>query len=73
AGHPDARDGYAWYGEMELPPHLWAFARARGARLRVIFHPPVTVPGDRKALARTCQAQVAAALPVVSHLSLTQV
>ena len=35
----------------------------RGARLRVIFHPPVAVTGDRKDLARTCQERVAAALP----------
>ena len=63
AARPGARDGYAWYGEMELAPHLWAFARARGARLRVIFHPPVAVTGDRKDLARTCQERVAAALP----------
>ena len=39
AGHEGARDGYAWYGEMALPPHLWAFARGRGARLRADFPP----------------------------------
>lgn len=72
AGHEGARDGYAWYGEMALPPHLWAFARGRGARLRLIFHPPVAAWGDRKALARRCQGQVAAALPA-SAPSLTQV
>ncbi len=56
----DARDLYAWHGAMTLAPHLWSFARCRGARLNVIFHPPCQ-PADyqsRKALAVYCEAQV---------------
>ena len=34
----DNRDLYAWYGEMELPPHLWAFACSKGACLELCFH-----------------------------------
>ena len=37
-----ARDLYAWYGDMELPPHLWAFARSGGAMLHITFFDPVS-------------------------------
>lgn len=37
------RDIYAWHGDMELAPHLWAFAKMSGAKLRLVFHPLITV------------------------------
>lgn len=54
----------AWYGDMDLGPHLW-FALGMGrltAELR--FHPPVTLDdfGSRKALAAHCAAAIGAAL-----------
>lgn len=57
------RPFYAWYGDMELPPHLWQIARI-GGRVRVVveFHPAVTLAdfSSRKALADHCWRTVAA-------------
>lgn len=40
------RSLYAWYGDMELPPHLWQMARLGGRmRIQVEFHPPVSLAG----------------------------
>lgn len=54
---------YAWYGDMELPPHLWQLL-CLGARINVSveFHPPVTLAdfSSRKALADHCWQAVAA-------------
>lgn len=46
----------AWYGDMELPSHLWQVAKLGTITCEVIFHPPVTVADfpDRKALAAHC-------------------
>lgn len=53
------RDAYAWYGDMDLLPHLWAFARSRGACVWVVFHEPLTTQNrDRKTLARLAQEAV---------------
>lgn len=54
----------AWYGDMELAPHLW-FALGLGRITAVLhFHPPVTLAalGSRKALAGHCQQTIGAAL-----------
>lgn len=53
---------YAWYGDMDLPPHLWQFARAGRVRVVVEFHQPLTVEqvSSRKALAEHCWRTVAA-------------
>lgn len=55
-----SRDTYAYHREMVLAPHLWAFLHARGARLRLHFHPPLPVMQgeDRKQLARRAHAAV---------------
>lgn len=37
----EQRDAYAWYADMTLTPHLWAFAKGRGAQVTVLFHPPI--------------------------------
>lgn len=56
------RPFYAWYGEMELAPHLWDVVSLGHATVEVIFHAPVTIEafGSRKALARYCEERVAA-------------
>lgn len=54
----------AWYGDMELAPHLW-FALGLGKiTAKIQFHPPVTLlaVGSRKALALHCQQTIAAGL-----------
>ncbi len=61
---------YGWWGEMAFFPHLLATAAAPGGgAVQVIFHPPVTPAqaGDRKALARACEAAVRAPFPPPSR------
>ena len=55
------RPVYAWYGDMELAPHLWQMVRLGRLTVRVEFHEPVTVErfGSRKALAEHCWRVVA--------------
>lgn len=55
------RQLYAWYGDMELPPHLWRMVRAGRLRIMVEFHSPQSLEtvGSRKALAETCWQSVA--------------
>ena len=50
------RPFYAWYGDMDLMPHLWSMAGLGRMRVSVTFHPPTTLPqaGSRKALASQC-------------------
>jgi 1-acyl-sn-glycerol-3-phosphate acyltransferase len=35
------RDCYAWYGDMTLTPHLWNFAKGKGAILKITFQEPI--------------------------------
>jgi 1-acyl-sn-glycerol-3-phosphate acyltransferase len=63
-GHPADQPGisnlYAYYGDMVLLPHLKRFLGLRGARVQLVFHPPVmpsAFPG-RRALAAHLQRQV---------------
>ena len=54
------RPFFAWYGDMELPPHLWQALCLGPIDVVVEFHEPVTLDafGDRKALARHCERMV---------------
>ncbi len=47
---------YAWYGDMELPDHLWRMVGLGRARVDLVFHAPVTLAafGTRRALADHC-------------------
>lgn len=38
----DLRDYYAWYGDMDLAPHLWAFAHMRSCVIEVHMLPPLS-------------------------------
>jgi 1-acyl-sn-glycerol-3-phosphate acyltransferase len=41
AASQDERDRYAWYGDMDLAPHLWhLFGRPSGMDVLIHFHPP---------------------------------
>jgi lyso-ornithine lipid O-acyltransferase len=50
----------AWYGDMDLAPHLWAALSLGSAEVILRFHPPVIASNfsDRKALARYCQERI---------------
>jgi 1-acyl-sn-glycerol-3-phosphate acyltransferase len=51
----------AWYGDMELAPHLWCFAGLGRVKVVVEFHPTVDIDrlGSRKALAEHCRRAIA--------------
>lgn len=55
------RPFYAWYGDMDLAPHLWQAFCAGRMEVVVEFHEPVTLEAfsSRKALAEHCQRAVA--------------
>lgn len=53
---------FAWYGDMDLLPHVWRFLGTGTLTVIVQFHPPVTmadVGGDRRQLAAHCEQVVA--------------
>ena len=51
---------FAWYGDMELVPHLWEAVKTGPIDVIVEFHPPMDVDqlGGRKALAARAEAVV---------------
>jgi 1-acyl-sn-glycerol-3-phosphate acyltransferase len=51
---------FAWYGDMELIPHLWEAVTAGPVDVIVEFHPPMTVDamGGRKPLSARAEAVI---------------
>lgn len=51
---------FAWYGDMDLVPHLWEAVKAGPFDAVVEFHPPMTVDsaGGRKAVAAAAEVMV---------------
>ncbi|MEM9469630.1 MAG: lysophospholipid acyltransferase family protein [Pseudomonadota bacterium] len=49
-------DQYAWYGDMDLQPHLWSLAMSKGVDMKVQFHPAIAVKDydNRKKIAADC-------------------
>ena len=75
-GMPMGRENrpfYAWYGDMELVPHLWEALKSGPIDVTVEFHKPLTIDeaGGRKELAARCEAAVRAGL--IGALSGSQV
>jgi 1-acyl-sn-glycerol-3-phosphate acyltransferase len=56
----EKRPLFAWYGDMDLVPHLWQAIKAGPFDAVVEFHSPLTVEaaGGRKTLAATAEALV---------------
>jgi 1-acyl-sn-glycerol-3-phosphate acyltransferase len=56
----ETRPFFAWYGDMELVPHLWEALQTGPLDVTVEFHPPMTIDeaGGRKALAARCEVLV---------------
>lgn len=50
----------AWYGDMEMAPHLWHVAKLGLLTVELTFHPPVALSdfANRKALAAHCDRVV---------------
>ena len=62
-GMPMGRENrplFAWYGDMELVPHLWEAVTAGPIDVVVEFHPPMSIDdmGGRKPLAARAEAVV---------------
>jgi len=51
---------FAWYGDMDLSPHLWRLLGLGRVEVTVEFHPPVSITEfrSRKALAEYCEQRV---------------
>jgi len=51
---------FAWYGDMELVPHLWEAMKAGPIDVVIEFHPPLDIDqaGGRKELAQLAEAAV---------------
>jgi 1-acyl-sn-glycerol-3-phosphate acyltransferase len=63
------RPSYAWYGAMDLPPHLWEALAAGPLDVTVVCHEPLS-PGtemNRKALARHAEDHVRQGLVDALH------
>jgi 1-acyl-sn-glycerol-3-phosphate acyltransferase len=54
------RPYYAWYGDMDLAPHLWTVLGLGTVTAEVILHDPIEAGtfASRKALTRHCQSSV---------------
>jgi 1-acyl-sn-glycerol-3-phosphate acyltransferase len=52
---------FAWYGDVNLAPHLWSMIGLGTVEAVVEFHPPTSLIdcGSRKALAAHCHARIA--------------
>lgn len=50
------RDQYTWHGDMTLGPHLWNFAKSKGAIVKVTFQKPILSSSfdNRKTLSTAC-------------------
>jgi lyso-ornithine lipid O-acyltransferase len=55
------RPFFAWYGDVNLAPHLWSMIGLGTVEAVVEFHPPTSLAncGSRKALAGYCHARIA--------------
>jgi 1-acyl-sn-glycerol-3-phosphate acyltransferase len=60
------RPSLAWYGDMDLLPHLWTFLKQGPVQVTVRFLPPLP-PSDRKALAHAAESQIRAGLVEMLH------
>ena len=62
---------YAWYGDMELPAHLWGAIAMGPIEVTVICHPPLSLSGGltRKSLARHAETLVRNGLVAALHRS----
>ena len=58
---------YAWYGDMGLPPHLWAALAHGPIEVKIVCHPPLCAESDRKKLAQDTESTVRQGLVDALH------
>ncbi len=64
------RPRYAWYGDMDLVPHLWAMVQAGNITVDVVFLDAMYLGQDgRKALAQKCEVLIRTTLAKQLHAS----
>lgn len=58
---------FAWYGDMDLMPHLWQFVQLGASEAQVVFHEPVHADDfpSRKALAAHCEKTISRSLALM--------
>lgn len=63
------RPFYAWYGGMDLAPHLWQAIAMGPIEVTVVCHPPLSLSGERnrKQLAAHAEAEVRRGLTRALH------
>ena len=63
------RPSYAWYGDMDLPPHLWEALATGPIEVTVICHEPLSLSGEltRKHLAAHAESLVRQGLTLALH------
>ena len=55
------RAQFAWYGDMDLAPHLWHVLKMPSFQIDITFHPALDSAElrSRKVMAKTCETQIA--------------
>jgi lyso-ornithine lipid O-acyltransferase len=58
------RPAVAWYGDMELLPHLWRLIGLGQLGVEIVFHPATSLAamGSRKALSQHCESTISQTL-----------
>ena len=52
---------YAWFGDMDLAPHLWAVIKSGPIKVLVTFHPAL-IKADRKTMAKEAETTIRSTL-----------
>ncbi len=63
------RPSFAWYGDMDLPPHLWAAVQAGPIGITIRFHAPLKIGehGGRKDMTQLAYRQISESLAQILH------
>ncbi len=64
------RPKFAWYGDMDMPPHLWEALQAGPIGITMRFHAPLKIGGDgggRKEMTRLAYDQISVSLARILH------
>jgi lyso-ornithine lipid O-acyltransferase len=60
------RPSFAWYGDMELPEHLWGALKSGPIDVRLRFHAPLS-RADRKQMAQAAESVIRQSLGEMLH------
>jgi 1-acyl-sn-glycerol-3-phosphate acyltransferase len=63
------RPSFAWYGDMDLAPHLWEAVSMGPIEVTVVFHPALSLSGEmnRKKLALHAETLVRRGVALALH------